>query len=69
LRLNATAPLVARYFASKLDLSRAGSAVELATEAKKRRVKAAKAASWLICSASGIAIRHFDPKASVASPG
>jgi hypothetical protein len=47
-RLTATAPVVTRYFARKLGLSRAGSDAGSATWAKKRRVKAAKPASWPI---------------------
>src|SRR5437764_14270329 len=61
-RLNATAPVVTRYFASRLGLSRAGTDAGSTTWAKKRRAKAAKAASWPIRSASGIAIRHSDPE-------
>src|SRR5205823_599510 len=45
-RLIATAPVVTRYFATRLGLSRAGSDAGSATHARKRRVKAAKAASW-----------------------
>src|SRR5215472_7800242 len=68
-RLIATAPVVTRYFASRLALSRAGIDTGSATHARKRRVKAPKAASWPTRIASGIAIRHSDPRASTAIPG
>ena len=68
-RLNATAPVVTRYFASKFDRSRGGSDAGSATKAKRRRVKAAKAASCPIRSASGIAMRHSDPDSLQGNPG
>src|SRR5215470_16001588 len=68
-RLIATAPVVTRYFASRLGLSRAGSDAGSARHARKRRVKAPKAASWPTRIASGIAIRHSDPRGSTAIPG
>jgi uncharacterized protein (DUF2147 family) len=69
LRLTSTAPVVTRYFASIFDLSRAESDAGSATWSKKRRVKAAKAASCPIRNAAGIAIRHSDPCAATAIPG
>src|SRR5215467_10346607 len=68
-RLIATAPVVTRYFASRLGLSRAGIDAGSATHARKRRVKAPKAASWPTRIASGIAIRHSDPRVATAIPG
>src|SRR5215471_11380861 len=68
-RLIATAPVVTRYFASRLGLSRAGSDAGSATHARKRRVKAPKAAAWPTRIASGIAIRHSAPIVSTAIPG
>src|SRR5262252_784710 len=68
-RLIATAPVVTRYFASRLALSRAGIDTGSATHARKRRVKAPKAASWPTRIASGIAIRHSDPRVATAIPG
>src|SRR5215469_17409896 len=68
-RLIATAPVVTRYFASRMGLSRAGGDAGSAIHARKRRVNAPKAASWPTHIASGTAIRHSDPGVSTAIPG